>query len=340
MSNSDAAQLAQDEIWRVQQAIWGADPGSIMQLPQADPGSWAGSVQLDARTYGPAASLSRPMTPAAEHRGIAVVMMVKDEEDIIGHNLEWLHYVGVRRFVIADNQSSDGTREGILGFQARHPDCEVIVVDDPVVSYVQSVKTTRLLRQAISTWPDLRWVFPIDADEFLIPSRGFGPLDELPDHIDAMTIQKVIHSRHSLGGEVDTGSPLGLMALRSSLFWVPPKSACRAREHFAVTPGNHYIASSAGGSPVYQGAFALGLYYREFQVRSFEHFLRKVGNGGQAILAAKKEGRAEGGDHWLRYFEVLSTAGESGMRKLYEDEFVRGGNPGFTLDPFYGCYVP
>lgn len=242
----------------------------------------------------------------------------------------------VRRFVISDNGSADGTAEMIRAFQGRYDDAEVVVIADPLVSYVQSLKTTGMMRYALSIWSDLKWVFPIDADEFLVPSRGFGPLAALSTATEVLTIPKVIHFRHRLGGEVWDGSPLGAMALRSPLFCVPPKCACRAGLHLTVTGGNHHIRRIDGHSPAHVGGLSLGFYYREFQTRSFTHFLKKVRNGGRAILAARAEGRVEGGEHWVRWFDVLQTQGEPGLRATYEQECVRGADPNFVLDLFHG----
>ena len=103
-----------------------------------------------------------------------------------------------------------------------------------------------------------------------------------------------------------------------------------------MTGGNHRIQRVDGHSTGHRGGLSLGFYYREFQTRSFEHFLRKVRNGGKAILAAKAEGRVEGGEHWLRWFDVLQAQGEAGLRATYESECVRGADPNFVLDPFHG----
>lgn len=326
----------QSAIQDVERAIWGQDPGALLRLPLIPPESWPGSVQQDCRAFGLNAPLHHPAAALPANSGIAVVMMVKDEADIIGHNLAWLHFIGVRRFVISDNGSVDGTGAAIEAFRTQHDEAEVVVIADPLVSYVQSLKTTGMLRYALSIWPDLRCVFPLDADEFLIPSQGFGVLDGLPSSVEVITIPKVIHFRHRLGGEADTGSPLGAMALRSPLFCVPPKCACRAGLHLTITGGNHHIRRMDGHTPGHRGGLSLGFYYREFQTRSFEHFLTKVRNGGKAILAAKAEGRVEGGEHWLRWFDVLQAQGEAGLRATYEGECVRGADPNFVLDPFHG----
>ena len=265
-----------------------------------------------------------------------MVMMVKDEEDVIEHNLEWLYFIGVRRYVIADNQSSDTTPDKIAAFSSSRLDAKVFLIKDPLVSYTQSLKTTGMIRFAISIWPDLQWVFPVDADEFLVPSKGLESLNAIPEHVEALAIPKVIHMRQSHCEQADLDSPLRLMGLRNPPFCVPPKSACRAHLSLSVSGGNHLILKSDGSSPIYNGAFEFGIYYREFQTRSFEHFLKKVMNGGPAILAARSEGRGEGGDHWLQWYKTLQEEGEDVLRAQYQRDYVRDHDAHFVPDLFVG----
>jgi glycosyltransferase involved in cell wall biosynthesis len=323
----------------VEQAIWGQNPGRLMDLPQADPATWAGAAQYDLHSFGMKSLLTYPTKRAAPHPEICVVMMVKDEEDILGHNLAWLHFVGIRRFIVSDNGSTDDTSHVIRSFKYQHSDTTVIVIDDPLVSYIQSLKTTGMLRFAISIWPDLRWVFPVDADEFLIPAKGFGVLNELTHAVGALAIPKVIHFRNRQDNQLDNETPLSLMTLRSPPFCVPPKSACRAKLDFTIAGGNHKIYKLGGDMPPYHPALTLGIYYREFQTRSFEHLLKRIENGGRAILAARMEGREEGGHHWLNLYETLQSEGEEGLRQHYERDFLRGDDPNYVIDPFYGCPI-
>lgn len=327
-------------IQQVEQAIWRLDMGTLLQLPQVPERTWAGSIQFDFRCFTPRASLPYPTAPLPPDHRVCVVMMVKDEADIIGHNLEWLYFSGVRRFVIGDNASTDGTRDVLHAFAAVHPDVSLEVIDDPVVSHTQGLKTTAWMQHAVEKWPDVQWVLPIDADEFLIAIHGFAPLAALGADVDVVPIPKVIHLRHALGNEVDTGSPLGLMGVRNPLFCCPPKVAVRARPAMGVlgvTGGNHQAPN--GHLLGHQGGFAVGLYYREFQTRSFEHFLRKVRNGGRAVLAARAEGKAEGSDQWVDFFRVLERDGERGLQAVYDQTVVQSLNDHYTWDPFYGCRV-
>lgn len=264
-------------------------------------------------------------------------MLLKDEADIIGHNLRWLYHCGFRRFVLCNNQSADNTQGEIDHFREAHPETEVLTIHDPILRYAQSQKTSAMMHFASTVWPDLRWVFPIDADEFLVANRELTLLDSIPPDVLAITIPKVIHFRHRLGGEPTLDTPLSKMALRSKIFIVPPKIACRARTDLMITQGNHGVLTADAKFVHYAGGYAYGFYHREFQTRSFEHFLTKVRNGGLAIKAADRHfGHAVGGAHWLEWHRVYEEQGEEGLRLVYERECVRDLIPHFVVDPFHG----
>jgi hypothetical protein len=332
--NEQAMAAATHECERL---IWSLNPRSLSEQPTIDVRSWAGSVQSEVRQFGLAPVLLAASLPAPAYLKAAVVMMVKDEADIILQNLCWLHAIGVRRMIVLDNNSSDGTALKLTLFAHDHPEVELVTVHDPLVRYMQAEKTTGLYRMALSLWPDLRWVFPIDADEFLIPQRGLAVLDQVPSGIDALTIPKVIHFRHSLSAE---GAELGVMermAYRSPLFVVPPKVVAVHDPFIRITQGNHKVLLMDNRPAAYEGGFSYGFYYREFPTRSFEHFLRKVGNGGPAIRAAEAYlGHSVGGEHWTTYYDQLQAGGEAQLLEVYRREWVRGAAAEFVLDGFSG----
>ena len=287
-----------------------------------------------------ATGISSDLFPPAEGYGAfpycAAVMMVRDEADIIGANLAWLHHSGVRRFLILDNGSRDGTRAILDGFQTRHADVRLLVIDDPSVEYLQAEKTNALCELACKIWPDLRWLLPIDADEFLIVQHGLQALAYVPDAIDALTVSKAIHFYPNGATPPDGPLHLEAMSIRSHIFAVPPKVIFRAGAGLTVTPGNHKVASALGRRVIYANGLRHGLYYREFQTRSFTQFLTKVRNGGPAILAARAKGHDPGGGHWLQWHATLEGGGEAALWEAFRDVAFRGLGPGYVVDGFAG----
>lgn len=87
---------------------------------------------------------------------IWAVSMVKNEADIIGETLENLFVQGVDQILVADNRSTDNTREVLANFP-------IHIVDDPIPAYWQGEKMSHLARAA--TRAGAAWIIPFDADE-------------------------------------------------------------------------------------------------------------------------------------------------------------------------------
>jgi hypothetical protein len=127
------------------------------------------------------------------------------------------------------------------------------------------------------------------------------------------------------------------MDLCSPIFEVPPKIALRADLDLSITQGNHMVARvSCSGR--YEGGFKHGLYYREYPVRSFEHFLRKTRNGGRAIRSAEAfVGHSVGGGHWLEVYDLLHSAGEAALFERYQHHWISDAHERFRFKSFRGA---
>jgi hypothetical protein len=304
----------------------------LAEQPIAPHFTWVNAVQTEVILIGPEAELDFPREPLPPSPAVAIVMTVKDESDVILGNLRWSYFTGVRRFAIMDNASSDGTWQTLEYFRTTFRDAEVLLVSDPIVRHMQAEKTTGLFRLAQSYWPDLEWIFPTDADEFLIPSQGFAALEEVPPEVDALTIPKTIHYR--LKG-LASDRPIRGMPLRSKLFCVAPKVAVRANPTMSLTQGNHRVGHLHGQPAKYAGALHYGLYHREFPNSSFDHLLKKIQNGGRAIIETQNNlEKSVGEEHWLVYYEALRSGGEARLREIYERDWCKDADDDLIMDPF------
>jgi hypothetical protein len=319
--------------------IWHHDWEGLLRTGPCSPQSWAGSVRADLVEYGIFPDLAAPAQEFAAFPYCAAVMMIKNEADIIGTNLNWLYRVGVRRFAVLDNNSDDTTPAILEAFRAAHPQAQVLLLHDPTVEYLQADKMNAAFRIVRGVWQDLRWLLPIDADEFLIVRHGLQALAYVPDSVDALTIHKAVHfyPRGTAGQDSAGLANLAMMSIRSHLFAVPPKVLLRASADLLVTAGNHKAASLSGRSVAYAGGLKHGFYYREFQTRGFAQFLSKVRNGGAAALAARAKGHNVGGEHWIAWFEILQNGGEAALWTCYQDVAYRDPGPGYVSDSFGGA---
>ncbi len=315
--------------------IWHHDWEGLLRTGPCSPTSWAGSIRQTLAEHGNYPDISAPPHALPVFPFCAAVMMVKNEADIIGANLRWLYHSGVRRFIVMDNGSTDGTADALRDFAASRPDARLEALLDPIVAYFQAEKTSWMCERARQIWPDIRWILPIDADEFLIVRRGLHALAYVPDDIHALTVPKAMHF-HPAGTEPPDDGRLHLerMSVRSHLFAVPPKVLLRAVPGLGVGSGNHKAVRADGGLVAYAGGWEHGFAYREFQTRSFAQFTSKVRNGGAAIQAGRAQGYSGGGEHWLAWYEVLCSGDEAAFRALYDDVAHRRVSQGYIDDPF------
>ena len=208
---------------------------------------------------------------------IVGVSMAKDEADIIGWTIQHLRDQGVEGIIVADNASSDGTRE-ILDLTAD------VVVDDPDPAHYQGRKITRLVHE-FCTLGD--WVVPFDADELW--TGVDGTLAEVLDTTNADVVTASVwdylpqpsDDRTVLDPYARTGwrephpEPLAVVAFRY-------------HPDVVVEDGNHGVARP--------GIRATGLKVRHLQYRSFVQFARKLRNGRLALEATDLP--ASTGAHW------------------------------------------
>ena len=319
-----------------ERCIWNLDHQGLIRTGPCDPRSWAGSVQKDLLAHSIMPDLAGEAGPFPAYPRCAAVMLIKDEADIIGHNLRWLHHIGMRRFVVMDNLSTDGTQAEIRLFQAGHPEAELLVLEDPTVAYLQAQKTSAMAQFAKARWPEIDWVLPVDADEFCVAKHGLRALDYVPRDVQALTVPKAVHFLPRDAAEDLAGTPMSRMIVRSGLFIVPPKVILRAQPGLLIQAGNHKLADAGGEKVSYTGGFPWGFFHREFQTRSFAHFLLKVRNGGPAILAAREVGHDVGGQHWVAWYRLLIQQGEIALRQAFEKECVRAPGAELAIDTFDG----
>ena len=234
-------------------------------------------------------------------------MIVRDESDaielVVRHNLALLDGIAV-----IDHGSVDGTRE-ILGALVDEG-LPVSVSDDPWPALEQKARINAVARHAFAT-TDVDWLFPLDADEFLVaPSRAAleRTLEELPvDRAASFAWPTIVPSfdprlplaRRLLEGRavVDDARPWRKIA-------VPRAALAHGRAEIGL--GQHELVA-VPGAPMPPAPVPLpdGYAYAHVPIRSLEQFTGKFGAGWLAIVA-KDHRRPTFSTHWGVAFDRLA----------------------------------
>lgn len=263
---------------------------------------------------------------------IALVTMVKNEEDIIFENLVWHFCIGFRKFVIVDNLSTDNTRQKIEEFiLLTKNNAKVFVIDDPIFEYIQSRITTGAYDFARSVWPEVKWIFPVDADEFWIPEKRLSEtLAQLPNDIE--TISVVSYEYHpsfdyySFAANTKFYEKLHYRAKKEDN---DPKIAIRSLNNVKVGQGNH-VAHNINDNKRLKSIDGelIGLYMYEYPFRSVVQVHAKYSNGMRVNKEAKKIGAiSEGmGVHWEAYEKDLEKDGRKAAEKKFQSFFKDSNN--------------
>jgi hypothetical protein len=111
-----------------------------------------------------------PIISLPEDRAM-LVMMIRDEEDIIAQNLKHHYALGFRKFILILNKCIDNTSYKVQQFKLQYNDAVVLTIEDPIEAYYQAGKTAAAVNfgrnyfEAIQR--QVEWCFILDADEFI-----------------------------------------------------------------------------------------------------------------------------------------------------------------------------
>ncbi len=260
---------------------------------------------------------------------IALIEMVKNEEDIIFENLIWHFSIGFRKFVIINNLSTDKTLDKIHYFaKLTHNHAKVFIIEDPIEEYIQSRITTGAYDMTRSIWPNVKWVFPADADEFWVTKQPLKQaLNKLPTHVDAIN---VLPSRYLASADYYdfNGSTkfYDKLHYRHSIV-VHGKVAVKAQHQIKIVQGNHYIEGKDSPQDIqYIYGNDIGLTMHEFQIRSPEQLDRKLTNAKKVNLKAEELGvisiDRNMNIQWEQYTNYINEYGFKAGEVKFNESFV------------------
>jgi len=256
---------------------------------------------------------------------IALISMVKDEDDIIYENLVWHFCVGFRKFIIIDNNSTDKTRFLIEKFRSQVVEkATVIIVYDPIFEFIQSKKTTGAMYLAHSIWPQVEWIFPVDADEFWYPNTRLQDIiSDIPSNKDIIFTNQYNHFPVKTATDFDFSIPFydSLNFRFKSLSPGFGKIALRGKLDMIIAQGNHSANSiNYNRNTHYIAGNKIGLDMRHFQMRSVKQTEKKYLNGANANNLGQKLGllSKNSGTHWSAFTAEVT---EKGLNQAAIDRF-------------------
>lgn len=259
-----------------------------------------------------------PISPSPK---LIMVLLVRNEADILEENLIYHKNMGVDGFIITDNNSNDGTLSIIDKYKRKGWIFDVI--HEPAQNYAQVEWVNRMIVLARSKY-HADWVISADADEFWCAASGnlkdylninnnkvYVPIYAmLSEHDDwKLNINKVVRAfPQSVYKKMLKEQKLAKFNQFSISI---PKVIFRANDYKMIKMGNHDCDMLYSCSRVISSD--IQIYH--YNIRGYKHFVSKMLVGGAALDRNSKIGQGAGA-HW-RYFYHGVISGELDMQKEY-----------------------
>jgi len=251
-----------------------------------------------------------------------LLILVKNEADIIGHNIEFHLNSGVDFVIAMDNGSTDGTVEILEKFRDMGA---LKIIHEGSQDYSQAKWMTRLLQEACER-SNVDWLILGDADEFWCPLRGdikdsielerrsvlFCPSRTMmPHHKDpsaASTEEPESFAQVLRYEDLDRPGNEYLENLADrreelNLDWIfmEPHSKVMAQANMLgkIEQGNHEVS----GGRFWQRGPARHIEIHHYPIRSYKQFEAKVVQGGQAYERNPRLPKSMGW-HWRRWYSL------------------------------------
>lgn len=232
---------------------------------------------------------------------IVLTLLVRDEIDIIGANLEYHLAQGIDHIIVTDNGSRDGTQEILAHYESRG---RVTILHEPPSDFSQHRWVTRMARLAYTKF-GADWVINADADEAFVWRHGnlAAALRRVPSHVYVLTASRTDFVPF---GRPERQSPLIEMIYRKAVSLnlagnvLPPKVLHRGVPDVVIAQGNHGVKSaSLPGVPM---PSVIEVFH--YPARSYAQFESKVRNGGSGY-ARNRELASNQGFHKRRWYDQL-----------------------------------
>lgn len=245
---------------------------------------------------------------------ITAVAVIRDEVDIVARTVGHLSSQ-VDRIIVADNGSTDGTRDILR-------DLGVDVIDDDVRAFYQAAKVTHLARKACAE--GATWVVPFDADELWQAPPGQTirtVLEAQPPDVKAVGAVFWDHVPTDADDPTIT-DPIERLGWRQMRNGPLLRVAARAHPEMVIEDGNHFVSHDDGFLFAWPQ-----LAVRHYSLRSFDQFAAKVDKVTEALAVADLHPAIA--THWRQWAHAAGNP--VAARALWEGRVHRNPADDFTL---------
>ena len=233
----------------------------------------------------------------------AVLMMFRDEADILGECLEHWYDLGVRDFYLIDNRSGDTSYILADCFAQEHAaDTRVFLDMECATDWPGRRVINELKNRALADGCD--WIFPADADEFLVLPDGRDTVQDWLFEIDKVTHISDWYELPYLNILPDGRKE-----------WQNPQMKCFGvlTDRCMISMGNHLIenVNPAAKLMVWDESSA---HYRHYSLRTYPQFKRKMKN---YMVAFSQNGFPD--HHHAESFKIWQVEGEPYLQRLWTE---------------------
>jgi glycosyltransferase involved in cell wall biosynthesis len=219
------------------------------------------------------------------------ITMVKNEEDILEYVLKHLLEEEIDNIIVADNLSTDNTKDILLDLSRQYKNIEVLEDTEP--AYYQSEKMTNLAHYAARCGAE--WIVPFDADEVWYSTTGDTLGATLRSMKEDVAVAKV-YDHYPIQVNTEESNPIKSIVHKEIVEELFPCVAFKYDINIQIALGNHDVLKD--GMRNYSD-----IEIRHFQYRSFDQFKRKLRNGKKALELSNLSEIT--GTHW-RYLGGLN----------------------------------
>jgi glycosyltransferase involved in cell wall biosynthesis len=244
---------------------------------------------------------------------IAMLLLVRDEADIIESNINFHRHFGIERFVVTDNGSTDGTRDILAKFERQLPN--FIVIDNPAAAFMQCELVNRMIQVAKQKFRP-RWIISADADEFWYPVSGHYDTE-----LDGRKNILKCNWHNFLPRPAVEWQKFDVIGDTPWYHGGMSKLFCLAPGLQGMYTGNH---SSRSIPRIIASSNNIRVYH--YPLRSYEQFERKIVRGYRALVNSPHLS-TDVAWHWREAYQAWE---EDRLRTIYEE---LGSRPGAEKDP-------